>query len=246
MAASQKVNITFSDDLEEEEDGVTMLDVVWGQLREKVVLKQLIVIARCKQDLAEKEELGAHYENMIFRLSKQHKWDHITGLLLIYPLYMLHIIEAPRDILTFILRNFKVEEQQPEGALLEAKIAFVTQKLQSRLFQQWSYKVVNVSQARGDAVQGKADGDKTTEILVCDVLSSLQKLGAQLDLQKKVLPGSVLDKNPHLIVPQRVLEKLLGREELLTPEQYLLMYNSPLNIKIEFGETMSRSFLSTI
>lgn len=34
MAASQKVNITFSDDLEEEEDGVTMLDVVWGQLRE--------------------------------------------------------------------------------------------------------------------------------------------------------------------------------------------------------------------
>lgn len=84
---------------------------------------------------------------MIFRLSKQHKWDHITGLLLIYPLYMLHIIEvsviygrylqkvciflvfyltralfclfvclqAPRDILTFILRNFKVEEQQPEG-----------------------------------------------------------------------------------------------------------------------------------
>lgn len=34
MAASQKVNIPFSDDLEEEEDGVTMLDVVWGQLRE--------------------------------------------------------------------------------------------------------------------------------------------------------------------------------------------------------------------
>ncbi|RVE59994.1 hypothetical protein OJAV_G00193820 [Oryzias javanicus] len=213
MAASQKVNIPFSDNLEgEEEDGVTMLDVVWGQLREKVVLKQLIVIARCKQDLFKKEELGAYYENMIFQLSKQHKWDHITGLLLIYPFYMLHVIEAPSDILTFILKALKVEQEQPEGVLLEAKIAFVTQKLQSRLFQQWSYK----------------------------------KLGAQLESQKKVLPGSVLDKNPQLIVPQRVLEKLLGQEELLTPEQYLLMYNSPLNINIEFGETMSRSFLSTI
>ncbi|XP_078794058.1 testis-expressed protein 47 isoform X3 [Oryzias latipes] len=188
MAASQKVNTSFNNYLEEEEeDSFTMLDVVSGQLR-----------------------------------------------------------EAPNDILISILKDLKVEQQQPEGALLEAKIVFVTQKLQSRLFQQWSYKVLKVSQAAGDAAQEKLHCDKPTEILVCDVLSTLQKLHAQLELQKKVLPGSVIDKNPQLIVSQQVLEKLMGREELLDPGSYLLMYNSPLNISIEFGETMSGSFLFTI
>uniref|UniRef100_A0A3P9JPY2 BLUF domain-containing protein n=1 Tax=Oryzias latipes TaxID=8090 RepID=A0A3P9JPY2_ORYLA len=247
MAASQKVNTSFNNYLEEEEeDSFNMLDVVSRQLREKIVLKQLIVVARIKQDLDEKKDLGAHYENIIFQLSKQHKWDHITGILLIYPFYLLHIIEAPNDILISILKDLKVEQQQPERALLEAKIVFVTQKLQSRLFQQWSYKVLKVSQAAGDAAQEKLHCDKPTEILVCDVLSTLQKLHAQLELQKKVLPGSVIDKNPQLIVSQQVLEKLMGREELLDPGSYLLMYNSPLNISIEFGETMSGSFLFTI
>uniref|UniRef100_A0A3Q3BEN3 Uncharacterized protein n=1 Tax=Kryptolebias marmoratus TaxID=37003 RepID=A0A3Q3BEN3_KRYMA len=52
----------------------------------------------------------------------------------------------------------------------------------------------------------------------------------------KVLPGSVLDETPELIVPEKILEKLLGRDELITPQQYLQMYQSPLKISIEFGE----------
>jgi len=52
----------------------------------------------------------------------------------------------------------------------------------------------------------------------------------------KIPPGSVLDETPELIVPQRILEKLLGRTELNSPQQYLQMYNSPLNISIEIGK----------
>lgn len=38
---------------------------------------------------------AARYENLNAHLSKQHKWDHgITGLLLIYPSCLLHIIEV--------------------------------------------------------------------------------------------------------------------------------------------------------
>lgn len=52
----------------------------------------------------------------------------------------------------------------------------------------------------------------------------------------KALPGSVLDETPELIVPQEILEKLLARDELQNPQQYIQMYNSPLNVSMDFGK----------
>lgn len=52
----------------------------------------------------------------------------------------------------------------------------------------------------------------------------------------KALPGPVLDETPELIVSQEVLKSLLARDELLTPQQHLQMYNSPLNISMDFGK----------
>lgn len=52
----------------------------------------------------------------------------------------------------------------------------------------------------------------------------------------KTLPGSVLDETPELIVSQEVLVKLLARDDLLSPQQHLQMFNSPLNISMDFGK----------
>lgn len=49
-------------------------------------------------------------------------------------------------------------------------------------------------------------------------------------------PGSVLDEAPDLIVPPEVLEKLLSRDELQSPRQFLQLYDSPLNVGMDFGE----------
>lgn len=49
-------------------------------------------------------------------------------------------------------------------------------------------------------------------------------------------PGSLLDDTPDLIVSQEVLEKLLARDDLLSPRQHLQMYASPLNISMDAGE----------
>lgn len=37
---------------------------------------------------------AAHYEKLNFQLQKQYRWDHITGLLLLHPTCLLHIIEV--------------------------------------------------------------------------------------------------------------------------------------------------------
>ncbi|KAI9537404.1 hypothetical protein NQZ68_025260 [Dissostichus eleginoides] len=227
-----------------EEDSATMFDVFTSQMRERIVLQRLIVIARLPHDLADRTELGAHYERLNFQLSKRYSWDLMTGRLYIYPSCLLHIIESSREVLLSVLTDLKDMQHQTDGALLEApRVVFMVHHPQSRLFQQWSYKVLEADQVAGDpGAKALEDEEETTETLVCTVLSGLQKL----DKSKKAVPGSVWDETPELIASQRVLYKLLAREELLTPQQHLQMYNSPLDIHMDFGQVIRSSRLTTV
>ncbi|XP_051273547.1 testis-expressed protein 47 isoform X2 [Dicentrarchus labrax] len=214
----------------------------------KIVLQRLIVIARLPHHLADRTELGAHYEKLHFQLSKQYMWDHMTGLLLIYPSCLLHIIESSREVLISVLKDLQEIQQQPECSLLEApKVVFMAHNHQSRLFQQWSYKVLSEAQAVGDtgAKSPEEEEEASTETLVCTVLSALQKLSEHLETSR-ALPGLVLDETPELIVSQEVLEELWARDELQTPQQHLQMYNSPLNISMDFGQVIRSSCLTTV
>ncbi|XP_070783808.1 testis-expressed protein 47 [Enoplosus armatus] len=252
MAASQKFR-SFSSTFwktrdSEKEESNTMFDVFHGEMREKIVLQRLIVIARLPHHLADRTEVGAHYEKLHFQLSKQYIWDHMTGLLLIYPSCVLHVIESSREVLVSVLKDLKDMQQQPDCTLLETpKIVFMAHNPQSRLFQQWSYKVLDADQGDGDIVaKGLEEEEESTETLVCTVLSALQKLAEHLEIPKKALPAAVLDETPELIVSQEVLDKLLLLSELQTPQQHLQMYNSPLNISIDFGQVIRSSVLTKV
>ncbi|XP_041672476.1 testis-expressed protein 47 [Cheilinus undulatus] len=224
-----------------------MFDTLKERMREKIVLQRLIVIARLPPHLADKTEIGAHYERLNFQLSKQYIMDYMTGLLLIYPSCVLHIIESSREVLLSVLKDLK-EMQQQEGALLEdPKVVFMDHHPESRLFQQWSYKLLRASQAvRDSETQKLEEEEEATETLVVTVLSALQKLGEHMETSQKNVPGLVLDETPELIIPQKVLDKLFTREELLTSQQYLQMYNSPLHINMDFGQVSRSSCLTTV
>ncbi|MED6239645.1 hypothetical protein ATANTOWER_009071 [Ataeniobius toweri] len=227
-----------SDSLKAVEDGediITMFDMVYGRMNEEVVLQQLIMVARLPFDPADRTELGARYENFNVHLCKQHMWDQgITGLLLIYPSCLLHVIEASEHILDCFLKDLQATQQHADFACLEAKIVFMSHNLESRQFQQWSYMVLDAGLvARNPVARRPEEDEESIESLVSSVLTPLQKL---------VLPGSVLDENPELLIPPVILENLLGRDELLSPQQYLEMYQSPLNISIEFGQANLESY----
>ncbi|XP_037546886.1 testis-expressed protein 47 [Nematolebias whitei] len=232
--------------MQEAGEKVTMLDVVYGKMKEKIVLQRLIVVARLRHDPPDRNELGAHHEKLNFQLNKQHVWDPITGLLLIYPSCLLHVIESSGVVLDSVLKHLEASQQRPDNGLLEVKIVFMAHNLQSRLFQQWSYKLLDESQVVVDAVHKRPEEEESTEFLACSVLSALKKLGEHLGTPQKVLPGSVLDDAPDLIIPEKTLKKLLGRDELLSPHQYLQLYKLPLKINIEFGQINLRSILSSL
>lgn len=52
----------------------------------------------------------------------------------------------------------------------------------------------------------------------------------------KAPPGAELDQTAGLMVSQQVVHKLLARDDLLSPQQHLQMYDSPLDISIDFGK----------
>ncbi|XP_068161892.1 testis-expressed protein 47 [Antennarius striatus] len=211
----------------------------------KIVLQRLIVIARLPQHLADRTELGAHYDKLHFQLSKQFVRDHMTGLLLIYPSCLLCIVESSREVLTSVLKDM---QQQPGCTFLEApKVMFLAHNPQIRLFQQWSYKIVITDQRIwNNGAKGLEEDEETTETLVCTVLAALKKLGEYTETHRMALPGSALDRTPELIVSQNVLFKLLARDDLMTTQQHLQMYNSPLNISMDFGQAIRSNNLNSV
>ncbi|KAM9837879.1 testis-expressed protein 47 [Aulostomus maculatus] len=246
MAASLKARVFSSGSSgtgsgESEEEGgasVTAFHLLRGKTREKIVLQRLIVVSRLPRHLDDRTELGAHYEKLSFHLSKVFMWGHMTGLLLIYPSCLLHVIESSREVLVALLKDL-TDMQQPDCCLLEdSKMVFMAHGPQNRLFQQWSYKVLKVQEVTDAEKLGEEE--ISTVALVCSVLSALQKLSVHLEASKAP-PGSVLDKNQELIVPQEVLKQLLTREELQNPQQHLQTYSSPLNISMDFGRVLPRS-----
>ncbi|XP_074520150.1 testis-expressed protein 47 isoform X3 [Halichoeres trimaculatus] len=187
-----------SDD--EENQPMTLFDILKCTMREKIVLQRLIVIARVPHHLADRTEVGAHYERLNFQLSKQYTLDQMTGLLLIYPSCVLYVIE-----------------------------------------------LISAAQADGETAANEfEEEEESTETLVCSVLLSLQTLAEQTETSKKAVPGSVLDETPELIISQKLLDKLLVRDELLTPKQYLQLYDSPLHINMDFGQVIRSSCLTTV
>ncbi|XP_069373386.1 testis-expressed protein 47 isoform X2 [Paralichthys olivaceus] len=239
---------------EEEETGTSLFHHVMEQRKDlpdedvKIVLQRLIVIGRLPHDVADRTELGDHYERLNFQLSKQHIWDHVTGLLLIYPACVLHVIESSRDVLLSVLKDLRDTQLQTDGSLLEtAKVVSMAHVPHSRMFQQWSYKVLDADHVAGAPVKkGFEEEEESTETLVCSLMSALQNLGKHLRTSQKTLPGSVLDGAPELVVSQDVLGKLLSRDELPSPQLHLQMYDSPLNISMGFGQMNRSSCLTTV
>ncbi|XP_062330295.1 testis-expressed protein 47 isoform X1 [Osmerus eperlanus] len=212
----------------------------------KFLLHRLVVIASLPQPLADRTDLGVHYEELNQRLQKYYQGDSITGLLLLYPTCMLHVIESSSEVLVSVLQDLTSMQDLPQGALIEApKVLMMSHDLPSRLFQQWSYKVLNV-QAR---TLNDASGEEVTEALIRIVLSLLLKLGdhhQKANKGSKTPPGSVLDEVPDLIVPQDVLTQLLSRRELLSSQQYLQTYHSPVSVLMDSGHVFGSSRPTTV
>ncbi|XP_078257109.1 testis-expressed protein 47-like isoform X1 [Rhinoraja longicauda] len=198
----------------------------------KSLLNRIVLLSKMPPDLVDKRKVGGYYESFLQRLQRCHQGDTITGLLMLYPNYVIHVVESSSDVLHSVIQDLSdMQKQHEERPLrLDSKILVMSHNIPSRLFQQWEYKVLNISAKRLDDNLQREPIEKITS----ETLTLLLKLG--MHMQKKCKEShssptdSELDDVPELIVPQNLIARLLEARELLTPAQFLHNYSAPLNV----------------
>uniref|UniRef100_UPI00398F88E6 testis-expressed protein 47 isoform X2 n=1 Tax=Pristiophorus japonicus TaxID=55135 RepID=UPI00398F88E6 len=206
-----------------------LLQVRQREERKKSLLHRLYLLAKILPELADKRDLGGYYESLFQKLQRRHQGEGITGLLLLYPSYVIHVIESSSDVLYSVIQDLRDMQQQARPLLLESKILVMSHNIPGRLFQRWEYTLLNIAAKRLDYTLQREPIEK----IITECLTALLKLG--LHMQKAYTespndPGSVLDSVPELIIPQDLIGRLLKAKELLTPAQFLGIYNASLNI----------------
>ncbi|XP_071969829.1 testis-expressed protein 47-like isoform X1 [Engystomops pustulosus] len=196
----------------------------------KSLLHRLIFVSKISPDLADKRDLGEYWEQQFQRYNQG---ENVTGLLLLYPAYTVHCLESSGDVLYCVIRDLQRMKKQGDRAfVLDPKIVVTSHNISSRLFSQWSYKVLDVpGQYLGDKFSEEA-----TDGIITECLTKILKIGKHLTKYpkgSKNIPDSVFEKVPELTIPQTSILHLLQCKDLLTPEQFLKMYDSPLNIMLD-------------
>ncbi|XP_062977593.1 testis-expressed protein 47-like [Elgaria multicarinata webbii] len=205
-----------------------------GPEASKSLIHRLIFLAKISPDLADKRDLAEYWEQLFVSLQRYYyQGEGITGLLLLYPTYIVHILESSSDVLYSVLRDLRDMEQQERVLVLDAKILIMSHNLPIRLFQQWNYKVLNMPERH---LGYDTSHQEAAEALISECLTALLKLGKHLlkyPKSPKNLPDTILEKVPELIVPQDTICHLLECQELLSPAQYLNLFDSPVNILMD-------------
>ncbi|XP_039211019.1 testis-expressed protein 47-like isoform X2 [Crotalus tigris] len=246
--------------------------VLHGTEDTKSLLHRLIFLAKISPDLADKRYLAEYWEQLFLNLQRQYcQGVGITGLLLLYPTYIIHILEdccvtvktwskpwklikersnlelrtnfltSSSDVFYSVLRDLRDMEQQKRVLVLDAKILVVSHNLPSRLFPQWSYKMLNLPERY---LNYETSHEEPVEATISECLTALLKLGKHLlkyPKSPKNLPDHFLEEVPEFIVSQDTIGFLLECQELLSPAQFLHLFEFPLNIQMDSDSMHSLS-----
>ncbi|KAM4874532.1 testis-expressed protein 47 isoform 1-T5 [Thomomys bottae] len=199
----------------------------------KFLLDRMFLVASIHENV-DKQAIADYYEHTFQTILKYHVGEGVTGLLLIYPTSVLHILESSNGTLLRILLDYVKQEKDHEEFLIQnVKIVTVSHDVPSRIFLHWHMSVINVPVIYLDDVTQSLS---LNEVLT-DFLTLTHKLG--LYIFKTVKVGTkTLGDNLHLVVPdlllsEQIIKYLCRAEELMDPATFLNMYSKPIHITLD-------------
>ncbi|XP_048350117.1 testis-expressed protein 47-like [Sphaerodactylus townsendi] len=172
-------------------------------------------------------EVTAFHEHLFQKISKFHLGEPVSGVLLIYPCCIIHVLESSSGTLYHILKELAaIENQGPEPFLRDVKILVMSHNIPTKLFTQWYSTTIEVPEILGDVSQSQ-----TTEEVITECLTLILKLGvylATLKVGNKGLRDSLHSAVPELLIPRETIKYLCKAKDCLSPQEFLDMYNTPL------------------
>ncbi|CAK8689478.1 testis-expressed protein 47-like [Clavelina lepadiformis] len=198
-------------------------------LSKKALLHRLVFISKLSSELSDKRKLGEYYEELFEKLENEHKAEGVSGILLIYPGYVVHLIETSSDILYDILRDLDQLASKNSPLMTEPKILTISHDVPTRLYQQWSFRILNISSGR-DEYEGKEGVNE----LVVETVTLLLKLGVYiLKTPKLNVKDNLHESVPELLIPQDQIGYLLQRPELDSPAMFLKTFDNPVDTVLD-------------
>ncbi|XP_051817515.1 testis-expressed protein 47 [Antechinus flavipes] len=199
----------------------------------KFLLHRLFLVGKISGEV-DKKMITEYYEQLYQCILKVHLGENVTGIFLIYPTTILHILESSTGTLYRILQDYvSHEENKDEFFLQDLKILVMSHNIPTRLFMQWYTSVVTVPvMYLEDITQSQS---KTEVITECITL--VLKLGMYLLKNVKVGtkgPGDNLHNLvPELLLPEEIIKYLCKDEDFLTPAEFLRMYDKPIHVTLD-------------
>ncbi|XP_068717610.1 testis-expressed protein 47-like isoform X2 [Montipora capricornis] len=221
---------------------LSLFDLIIERTRaqnKKQLVHRLIYVSKIRHDVSDRKEIGGckmpgrpmteeqkrkkrerkrerqnvRYERLFKDLQAQVHGEAVTGLLLIYPLHIIHVIETSYSVLVKVIKDLEEDEQSISGMLLITRILVCTGDLNNRLFGQWNFKTLNLAVSR------------MQEFTTNEAIDIVISLANTMDH----LPERV----PDLLVRQDLMEYILSSQDLNTPSAYLMRYTTPMDIVLE-------------
>ncbi|XP_004381560.1 testis-expressed protein 47 [Trichechus manatus latirostris] len=199
----------------------------------KFLLHRMFLVAKIPAH-TDKKDIAEYYEQVFQSILKHHLGEMVTGLLLIYPTSILHILESSNGTLFRILLDYLDRERNENEFLIQGmKIIVVSHNIPTRLFMQWHVSVIKVPVMYLDDVTQS----QSLEEVITEFLTQTHKLGLHLFKTVKVGtkgPGDNLHQvAPELLLPEQIIKYLCKSEEFLDPATFIQMYNNPIHVTLD-------------
>ncbi|XP_019486584.1 PREDICTED: uncharacterized protein C7orf62 homolog [Hipposideros armiger] len=199
----------------------------------KFLLHRIFLVANITARI-EKKDLAQYYEHAFQSILKHHLGEAVTGLLLMYPTSILHILETSSGTLYRILLDYVGHEKNEKEFFIQGmKIIVVSHNIPTRIFIQWQVSIVKVPVMYLDDLTQS----RSLEEVVTEFLTQTHKLALYLCKTVKVStkgPGDNLHQVvPELLPPEQIIKYLCKSEEFMDPEAFLDMYNKPIHVTLD-------------
>ncbi|XP_007532127.1 testis-expressed protein 47 [Erinaceus europaeus] len=199
----------------------------------KLLLDRIFLVAELTAN-TEKKDIAEYYDQVFQSISKRHLGESVTGLLLVYPTSILHILESSNDTLFRILLDYiNHEENDTDFFIKSMKIVVVSHNIPTRLFIQWHVSVIKVPVLYLDDVTQS----QSLEEVIIEFLTQTHMLAHHIFKTVKMSskgPGDNLHQvTPELLLPEQIVKYLCKSEEFLDPKTFINMYNKPLHIILD-------------
>ncbi|XP_041085852.1 testis-expressed protein 47-like [Polyodon spathula] len=121
---------------------------------------------------------------MLFAVYHNTNIEEVTGLLLLYPSCIIHVLESSSEVLYSLLNDLSNMQKRADSLLQDAKILVMSHDIPMRMFQVWSYRSLNnITLTSQEATEQK----QPVENLVPECLPLLYKLCVHCLKSSKVL-----------------------------------------------------------